>query len=332
MTSPIIPLVEALGQAAVTASRQLLTNDDAIDTLGAAQRQVRDTVSRVATDVGNQTAGLAQMWTGQASGRQQTDGAALDGIARQLTANSTTIQGAIGQGFEILKGAQVTNVADFETFKQRAVNILMAAQAAAFTNPFGAAMKLGELITLGGELAGKVSGNLRGTVQQLTGVGQKLLGDLGMGGTTPQQNGSPGTPPEAYNGAPQNNAPPPSGAGAQAVENAKKLLGMPYVWGGKDPNRDGGVDCSGLVTWAYGQAGVDVPGPAQSQDIGTQVSKEDLQPGDLLVWEGGEAGGHVAIYAGDGQLIEAGDPVQMGPLRETNMAGQTFRGYWRPTA
>ena len=113
-----------------------------------------------------------------------------------------------------------------------------------------------------------------------------------------------------------------SAAGRAAVEAAKSQLGAPYVWGGTGP---GGFDCSGLTSWAYKQAGVDLPRMAHEQAIGTQVSYDQLQPGDLAVWDG-----HVAMYAGDGMYIEAGDPVQMNPVRTSNI-GMPFKGFWRPT-
>lgn len=109
--------------------------------------------------------------------------------------------------------------------------------------------------------------------------------------------------------------------GQAAVDAAKKALGVPYVWGGTSMN---GFDCSGLTQWAYRQAGVELPRLAEHQNVGQAVNQNDLQPGDLLVWDG-----HVAMYAGDGQIIEAGNPVQMGPVRTTNM-GMTFKGFFRP--
>ena len=114
-----------------------------------------------------------------------------------------------------------------------------------------------------------------------------------------------------------------SEAGRAAVAAAKSMLGTPYVWGGSAP---GGFDCSGLTSWAYRQAGVEIPRTAENQAVGQQVSHDDLQPGDLIVWTG-----HVAMYAGDGMMVEAGDPVQMNPVRTTNI-GMPFKGFWRPTA
>lgn len=113
-----------------------------------------------------------------------------------------------------------------------------------------------------------------------------------------------------------------SSVGAAAVEAAKRQLGTPYVWGGAAP---GGFDCSGLTSWAYKQAGLDIPRVAADQAVGRQVAYAELQPGDLVLWSG-----HAAMYAGDGMMIEAGDPVQMNPVRTENI-GMTFHGFWRPT-
>ncbi|MBV7302803.1 C40 family peptidase [Corynebacterium sp. TAE3-ERU2] len=113
-----------------------------------------------------------------------------------------------------------------------------------------------------------------------------------------------------------------STAGARAVAAAESQLGTPYVWGGTTPD---GFDCSGLVQWSYAQAGVELPRMAHEQAVGRQVSADELQLGDLVVWDG-----HVAMYAGEGMMIEAGDPVQKNPVRTTNM-GMGFLGFYRPT-
>ncbi|MFE3289764.1 C40 family peptidase [Rhodococcus sp. NPDC059234] len=116
----------------------------------------------------------------------------------------------------------------------------------------------------------------------------------------------------------------PNQEAADAVRNALTQQGVPYVWGGTSPGE--GLDCSGLTQWAYGEAGVNLPRLADQQDIGIQVDRSDLMPGDLAVWDG-----HVAMVIGNNQMVEAGDPVSVSAVRTDNI-GMGFRGFYRPTA
>ena len=116
----------------------------------------------------------------------------------------------------------------------------------------------------------------------------------------------------------------PNAVAASAVRHALTQLGVPYDWGGTTPGL--GLDCSGLTQWAYREAGLDLPRLAQEQDVGAAVNQGALRPGDLAVWDG-----HVAMIVGNGQMIEAGDPVKLSPIRTTNL-DQGFQGFWRPTA
>ncbi|WP_415974203.1 C40 family peptidase [Rhodococcus sp. 077-4] len=115
----------------------------------------------------------------------------------------------------------------------------------------------------------------------------------------------------------------PNAEAAGAVRSALTQQGVPYAWGGTTPGS--GLDCSGLTQWAYAQQGVEIPRLAQEQNIGSAVAPGEVMPGDLAVWDG-----HVAMVIGNGQLVEAGDPVQVGPIRTTN-SGMGFKGFYRPT-
>ncbi len=85
-----------------------------------------------------------------------------------------------------------------------------------------------------------------------------------------------------------------------ALSAAKSKIGSDYVWGASGPQS---FDCSGLVQWAYKQAGVNLPRTSFEQShVGKPVAYQDLQPGDLVIQEGG---GHVAMYAGDGKILQA---------------------------
>ncbi|WP_024801508.1 C40 family peptidase [Nocardia sp. BMG51109] len=100
--------------------------------------------------------------------------------------------------------------------------------------------------------------------------------------------------------------------GMAALDAARTKIGAQYVWGGNGPN---GFDCSGLVKWAYKQAGIELPRTSFEQShVGQPVAFQDLKPGDLVIQNGG---GHVAMYAGDGQILhapQAGDPVEYSNL------------------
>ena len=102
--------------------------------------------------------------------------------------------------------------------------------------------------------------------------------------------------------------------GKEVVHSARQHLGLPYVWGGEDPNR--GFDCSGLIKFTFQEFDVNLPHRADLQfKYGEQVSRDNLAPGDVVFFAtGGYPIGHVGIYVGEGQFIHAprrGKPVQV---------------------
>ncbi len=110
-----------------------------------------------------------------------------------------------------------------------------------------------------------------------------------------------------------------SSVGQRALAAADAKVGAPYVYGATGPNA---FDCSGLIQWAYSEAGVALPRTSgQMAGAGTAVSANDLQVGDIIVSYGG---GHVSLYAGNDQILHAsttGVPVKYAPLDRAGIEG-----------
>jgi len=112
---------------------------------------------------------------------------------------------------------------------------------------------------------------------------------------------------------------PASPTARAALDFAASQLGKPYVWGATGPDS---YDCSGLTGAAYRAAGVNLPRTSRQQwYAGTHVELGALMPGDLLFWADDTADPstihHVALYAGNGQMIAApqtGDVVKVQPV------------------
>nr|WP_206155085.1 C40 family peptidase [Clostridium muellerianum] len=104
--------------------------------------------------------------------------------------------------------------------------------------------------------------------------------------------------------------------GSNSVVNyAYSFIGTPYVWGGTSPS---GFDCSGFVQYVYAHFGVGLGRTTYEQiNDGTTVSRDQLQPGDLVLFGTRSNPHHVGIYVGGGMYIHApqtGDVVKVSPL------------------
>ena len=92
--------------------------------------------------------------------------------------------------------------------------------------------------------------------------------------------------------------------GQAIIDKARSVKGTRYKWGGHSPST--GFDCSGLVHYAYNQAGIDMPRKtAKGYTFGGKViPKSQAQPGDLVAFTANDYG-HIGIYIGDGKIIDA---------------------------
>ncbi len=119
--------------------------------------------------------------------------------------------------------------------------------------------------------------------------------------------------------------------GLKAVKEAESQIGVPYVWGGETPHV--GFDCSGLVQWAWAQAGISIPRTTETQwpDM-VHVPLTQLQPGDLLYYynlDGDNEVDHVVMYVGSGPwgvdttiaAAHTGTDVELAPLFTAGLEG-----------
>lgn len=111
-----------------------------------------------------------------------------------------------------------------------------------------------------------------------------------------------------------------STSGSSIVSAARSQIGVHYSWGSSNPSS--GLDCSGLTTYAYSQAGKSLPRTSSGQAAGgTRISQSQAQPGDIVHWPG-----HVGIYAGNNKVIDASGSRQQ-VVERTIWGSPTFISY-----
>lgn len=122
---------------------------------------------------------------------------------------------------------------------------------------------------------------------------------------------------------PSYDAPPASGDASDVVDFAYAQLGKPYNYGSSGPD---GFDCSGLMKASWAQAGVNLPHNVQSQwNAVTRISQDQLQPGDIVFYEGL---GHNGMYVGDNKIVHA--PRTGEVIRVADMNIMSVLGFGRP--
>ena len=152
-----------------------------------------------------------------------------------------------------------------------------------------------------------VSQKAKDYITQATGFVQKVANDTSKTAvaktTTPSQSHTVSSQPPKETVQPKQVAP----TGNTIADAAQSYLGTPYVWGGESME-EGGMDCSGLVYNVLKDAGYNV-GRTTAQgyrNLGTVVSKSEMQPGDLIFFGSNPSdASHIGIYIGNGQMIHS---------------------------
>jgi cell wall-associated NlpC family hydrolase len=260
---------------------------------------IRSEYSSIAT--GNVTSTIDHLHTAQT--QLASTQASLEQQKSQASAARNSLQGAESQASALANQDQAT-LTSVNANIQALVAQQQAAQAAAAQAAAQAAFNQ------------KVQAAQAAQAARAAQAAQSSTGS-GNGGSTGSSGGGSSDPT-----GPSGPVPPVSSAAAVAVQAAESQVGVPYVWGGDSPST--GFDCSGLVMWAYAQAGISLPHYSGAQyDDTTHIPLADIEPGDLLFYGPGGSE-HVAMYVGGGSMVEApytGADVHITGVRTDGLAG-----------
>lgn len=278
---------------------------------------VRQRVSSSAADVpqpSREAVAEAVRTVAQTSSTGELSGLISQSGVLEIDEDTIAKAGAIAAGIALVGGA----TANYSSSGSANVGADAGADAGADTDA-------GALVTAFGD---GLAGALRGVEGNSESVAEVLPDVESAEEVTEQAQASVATVSDAVSDASQIEA---------VIARAQSMIGTPYVWGGGDANGpttgvDGGTvagfDCSGLVLYAFAAAGVALPHYTGYQyQRGTHVPASEAQRGDLLFWGPG-GNQHVAIYLGDGTMIEAprsGQNVRISPVRWSGMAPNAVR-------
>jgi cell wall-associated NlpC family hydrolase len=352
--------IAALEQPMVEARDKLAVQSGSADQLQTDLNQAAQTLDDYRAQHQQAGSTLTATWTGDRADTFAAQSPTVTGNLGSAATTAGTAATTVGSALAIVTSAHNQVQSLIDEFTAKAQPLLATANAVSANGNNGAALAAqAQLQQLAAQYAAKAAQLVNGAKQQLTQVIAGLntgttpssaggsLGSRDSSGGSSGGSGSGGggggpaggkpivTPPSSQFGS-GTTINLPSGLGtvnapneraAIAVRAALTQLGVPYQWGGNTPGQ--GLDCSGLTHWAYGQAGIGIPRLADQQTMGQKIAESDLQPGDLVVWSG-----HVAMYVGDGKMIEephTGDVCHIVPLRTSN-AGDAFLGFYRPSA
>jgi peptidoglycan DL-endopeptidase CwlO len=231
----------------------------------------------------------------------------LDAYARQQAAQVTTV------AHESRELEQVKLAADEELARRTAIEEEIEAEKAAIEEALAEAESI--LDELEEEERQRLEEERRQREEEERRQREEAAEDPSRGGDNDRENDDDG----------DTDDPPPSGNAQAVVDFAMAQRGDPYQWGASGPNS---WDCSGLTMMAWRQAGVSLPRSSGSQiNVGTRVSRSQLQPGDLVFYYNPIS--HVGIYIGNGQIVHAtrpGDVVKVSPVDQMPFTGASRPG------
>lgn len=273
---------------------------------------------------------MQQAGTGNRGAQQQLQkyGVNLTDLQAQkdVTATKTSKQAILEQSFASGLDQAAKNLTDFNNALNQILKNPLINQAVGYGTGYKAeASKQGNVMqsVTGGLLS--TANPVGRTINSITGGVSSLVGNLfshhgGGGASTPGAKTSKKTAGQSSKNA--NTAGSVSKQAGAAVHAAETQLGVPYVWGGENPGH--GFDCSGLIQWAYEQAGVALPRTSQAQWAflrKRQIPLNHAQEGDILFSAGSDgtasSPGHEAMMVSQKQLIQApfsGRNVEIDPF------------------